>query len=70
VSFAWSLARTARGKVPEVFVAGGLHPGNVAEAIRAAQPHGVDVASGIEGPDGFKDPTLLHAFVRAARGAL
>lgn len=70
VSFAWSVARTARGKVAgEVFVAGGLHPGNVAEAIRAAEPHGVDVASGIEGPDGFKDPTLLHAFVRAARGA-
>jgi len=69
VSFAWSVARTARGKVPEVFVAGGLTAGNVAEAIRAADPHGVDVASGIEGPDGFKDADRVHAFVRAARGA-
>jgi phosphoribosylanthranilate isomerase len=69
VSFAWSVARTVRGKVPEVFVAGGLHAGNVAEAIRAAEPHGVDVASGIEGSDGFKDAERVHAFVRAARGA-
>jgi len=69
VPFAWSVARSARGKVPEVFVAGGLHAGNVAEAIRAAQPHGVDVASGIEGPDGFKDADRINAFVRAARGA-
>jgi phosphoribosylanthranilate isomerase len=69
VSFAWSVARTARGSVPEVFVAGGLTAGNVAEAIRAADPHGVDVASGIEGPDGFKDAERVRAFVRAARGA-
>jgi phosphoribosylanthranilate isomerase len=69
VPFAWSVARSVRGKVPEVFVAGGLHAGNVAEAIRAAQPHGVDVASGIEGPDGFKDADRINAFVRAARGA-
>ena len=69
VPFAWSVARTVRGSVPEVFVAGGLTAANVAEAIREAEPHGVDVASGIEGPDGFKDPGRVRAFVRAARGA-
>jgi len=68
VPFAWSLARTLRGSVPEVFVAGGLTAANVAEAIREADPHGVDVASGIEGPDGFKDPRRVRAFLRAARG--
>jgi phosphoribosylanthranilate isomerase len=69
ISFAWSVAKSARGAAAEVFVAGGLTAGNVAEAIRAADPHGVDVASGIEGADGFKDPERVHAFVRAARGA-
>ena len=69
VPFAWSVARSVRGSVPEVFVAGGLTAENVAEAIREADPHGVDVASGIEGPDGFKDRDRVRAFVRAARGA-
>jgi phosphoribosylanthranilate isomerase len=69
VPFAWSVARSVRSSVPEVFVAGGLTAENVAEAIREADPHGVDVASGIEGPDGFKDKGRVHAFVRAARGA-
>jgi phosphoribosylanthranilate isomerase len=69
VPFAWSVARTVRGSVPEVFVAGGLTAANVAEAIREADPYGVDVASGIEGPDGFKDADRVRAFVRAARGA-
>jgi phosphoribosylanthranilate isomerase len=69
IPFAWPFARTVRGSVPEVFVAGGLDAANVAEAIRQADPDGVDVASGIEGPDGFKDPDRVRAFVRAARGA-
>jgi phosphoribosylanthranilate isomerase len=69
VPFAWSVARTVRGSVPEVFIAGGLTAANVAEAIREADPYGVDVASGIEGPDGFKDADRVRAFVRAARGA-
>jgi len=69
IPFAWSVARTVRGSVPEVFIAGGLDAANVAEAIRQGDPDGVDVASGIEGPDGFKDPDRVRAFVRAARGA-
>ena len=70
VPFAWSLARKARELfAAEVFIGGGLSPENVAQAIRAARPDGVDVASGIEGPDGFKDQGRVRDFVAAARAA-
>ena len=70
VSFAWSLARKARELcAAEVFIGGGLTPQNVAQAILAARPDGVDVASGIEGPDGFKDEGRVREFVAAARAA-
>jgi len=68
-SFAWGLAAKLRANhAGEVFIAGGLTPDNVAQAIAEANPSGVDVASGIEGPDGYKDPARVRAFVRAARG--
>ena len=67
--FPWALAEKARAlHSGELFVAGGLSPENVAEAIREARPTGVDVAGGIEGEDGFKDRARVRAFVRAARG--
>jgi phosphoribosylanthranilate isomerase len=70
-SFAWSLAAEARRKFPEtrLYIAGGLHAGNVAEAIREAAPDGVDVASGIEDERGFKSRERVRAFVRAAQEA-
>ena len=67
-TFAWSLAAQARPLCPQLFIAGGLTPQNVAQAIAEARPDGVDVAGGIEGPHGFKDPALVRAFVSAARG--
>jgi phosphoribosylanthranilate isomerase len=68
-TFAWSLAAQARAIYGEqLFIAGGLSAENVAQAIAEAQPDGVDVAGGIEGADGFKDPSRVRAFVRAARG--
>ena len=70
VSFAWTLAQKARSlTAAEVFIGGGLTPQNVAQAIRAGRPDGVDVASGIEGRDGFKDPARVRDFVAAARAA-
>lgn len=57
-------ARVATLDVP-VCLAGGLHPGNVAEAIRMARPVAVDVSSGIEAERGVKDVDRMRAFVHA-----
>lgn len=52
-----------------VFIAGGLTPENVAEAIRTCKPFGVDVNSGCRGADGNRDKEKVIAFVKNARNA-
>lgn len=66
-AFDWSLM--PRDLAQPLILAGGLHPGNVAQAIRVARPWGVDVSSGIESAPGIKDPAQLEAFIAAARAA-
>ena len=63
-SFDWSLAA---GLDRDVVVAGGLTPWNVAVAMAAAVPWGVDVASGVESTLGVKDSVAMKRFVEAAR---
>jgi phosphoribosylanthranilate isomerase len=57
--FDWSLAREAARLAP-IFLAGGLGPHNIAEAIRTVAPFGVDVNSGVESGPGRKDAARLR----------
>lgn len=66
-TFNWALASEARRKGRPIFLAGGLTSQNVAEAIRVANPYGVDVSSGVEDAPGRKNPEKVRAFIRAAR---
>ena len=62
----WELARAA-AREQRVFLAGGLHPANVAEAIAQVHPWGVDVSSGVESAK-VKDEAKIRAFIEQARG--
>jgi len=68
-TFDWSLARRTREAVPKLFLAGGLTPENVAEAIREVCPFAVDVCSGVETSPGRKSFPLMRSFIEAARAA-
>jgi len=66
--FDWHLLKDLDLKRP-FMVSGGLHAGNVAEALRVTRAGGVDVSSGVERAPGVKDVEMIRDFIRAARAS-
>jgi len=69
-TFDWERVQPWAGiinSISKLIVAGGLHPGNVQEAIHLLHPWGVDVSSGVEREPGKKDARRVRAFVEAVR---
>ena len=67
-AFDWHLLKNLDLSLP-FMVSGGLHAGNVAEAIRVTRAGGVDVSSGVERAPGIKDIEMIRDFIRAARAS-
>jgi phosphoribosylanthranilate isomerase len=66
----WETSQRIRARVAvPVFLAGGLRPDNVAEAVRTVRPYGVDVCSGVR-TEGRLDPKKLEEFFAAVEAAL
>ncbi|MFN9371032.1 MAG: phosphoribosylanthranilate isomerase [Planctomycetaceae bacterium] len=67
----WDVLRTGWNRIhwPPLILAGGLTCENVAEAVAAVHPWGVDVAGGVESSKACKDPARVREFVARARGA-
>jgi phosphoribosylanthranilate isomerase len=60
----WSVAAAVAWRRP-IFLSGGLHAGNIREAIALVNPHAVDISSGVESAPGIKDPAKLRALFAA-----
>jgi phosphoribosylanthranilate isomerase len=67
--FNWDLAVAAQKFGKPIFLAGGLTPENVADAVKKVNPFAVDVSSGVESAPGKKDAAKVRAFIAAVRAA-
>lgn len=65
--FNWDLAVAAQEFGKPIFLAGGLTPENVMQAVQQAQPFAVDVSSGVESAPGKKDHAKVKAFIHAVK---
>ncbi|MET3574136.1 phosphoribosylanthranilate isomerase [Bhargavaea ullalensis] len=64
--FDWSLLDRAGIPIERTIIAGGLNPGNAADAVRQVRPFALDVSSGVE-RDRRKDPALIRSFIAQVR---
>ncbi|HEX7295136.1 MAG TPA: phosphoribosylanthranilate isomerase [Pyrinomonadaceae bacterium] len=64
----WSVVASHQDLVPNLFLAGGLSPSNIEEAIASVQPYAVDACSLLEQAPGKKNHELVRAFIRNVRG--
>ena len=67
--FNWDLAVEAQKFGKPIFLAGGLTPENVADAVAKVRPFAVDVSGGVESAPGKKDHAKVKAFIQAVRNA-
>jgi len=67
IPFNWGIIEDKPYVHDKLFLAGGLNPANVAQAIEQVRPFAVDVASGVESSPGTKDPSLLKSFIENAK---
>jgi phosphoribosylanthranilate isomerase len=67
--FDWSLAQLVKKKLPDVslFLAGGINPDNISEALSQVSPDGIDLSSGVEKEVGKKNPKLVKQLINKIR---
>jgi len=65
--FDWSIAQQVSRIVSKLYLAGGLSPENVSEAIEMVHPYAVDTCSAVEDKPGIKNHERMRAFVSAVR---
>ena len=68
VAFDWKLLAALDADV-DYMLSGGLNAANIGDALRQANPPGIDISSGVESAPGVKDPALIEQFFRAVRAA-
>ena len=69
-TFDWSLASKIKAQVKtSIFLAGGITPNNVKEAIVQVNPDGIDLSSGVESSPGKKDPQLVKTLFETVKKA-
>ena len=68
VAFDWRILAGLDAGV-DYMLSGGLNAANIGEALRLANPPGIDISSGVESAPGVKDPALIEQFFRAVRAA-